>query len=423
MLDFQMHDCQFLTLFFFLSWRVIERSDVVVQIVDARNPLLFRCQDLERYVSEIDSSKKQLLLVNKADFLSDHMRKCWADHFESIGVRYAFCSAMIDNSRIREEKEKAQEESPYESDEKETKIPVTIARKKEYFDRYRILATYEVMDLFRSIYFDFDDSKDDNRSIVVGLVGYPNVGKSSTINALCGEKRVGVAAMPGKTRHFQTIVLGNLTLCDCPGLVFPTFMNTKAGLICNGILPIDRMRDCIGPVQWLCNRVAGKQLEETYSIKLNGKERGLSAHHVLEEYARMRGFMAASGRPDEARGSRVILKDFNKGKILYCHPPPNLSEEQREYFFNSMEKTSIIHLTEEETAENERRELTNDNIMHQMLKKDHGSSSGPVEHSGMAGKKLSRREKARAKANAKKGMELGQKYRRTQQIGGYEIEE
>jgi len=38
---------------------------------------------------------------------------------------------------------------------------------------------------------------------VVGFVGYPNVGKSSTINVLCGQKRVAVAATPGKTKHFQ----------------------------------------------------------------------------------------------------------------------------------------------------------------------------------------------------------------------------
>jgi len=38
--------------------------------------------------------------------------------------------------------------------------------------------------------------------LMVGMIGYPNVGKSSLINVLCGRKRVGVAAMPGKTKHF-----------------------------------------------------------------------------------------------------------------------------------------------------------------------------------------------------------------------------
>ena len=46
-------------------WRVIERSDLVVQIVDARNPLLFRSEDLEKYVKEVDPRKNNLLLVNK----------------------------------------------------------------------------------------------------------------------------------------------------------------------------------------------------------------------------------------------------------------------------------------------------------------------------------------------------------------------
>ena len=38
---------------------------------------------------------------------------------------------------------------------------------------------------------------------VVGMVGYPNVGKSSTINALYQDKKVSVSATPGKTKHFQ----------------------------------------------------------------------------------------------------------------------------------------------------------------------------------------------------------------------------
>ena len=39
--------------------------------------------------------------------------------------------------------------------------------------------------------------------LVVGLTGYPNVGKSSTINALFGSKKTAVAPTPGKTKHFQ----------------------------------------------------------------------------------------------------------------------------------------------------------------------------------------------------------------------------
>lgn len=47
-----------------------------------------------------------------------------------------------------------------------------------------------------------EKKKDPGNRLMVGTVGYPNVGKSSVINVLCGMKRVGVAAMPGKTKHF-----------------------------------------------------------------------------------------------------------------------------------------------------------------------------------------------------------------------------
>lgn len=70
---------------------------------------------------------------------------------------------------------------------------------------------------------------------MVGLTGYPNVGKSSTINALFGAKKTAVAATPGKTKHFQTLnVTPALTLCDCPGLVLPTYAASKADLVAAG---------------------------------------------------------------------------------------------------------------------------------------------------------------------------------------------
>jgi large subunit GTPase 1 len=65
--------------------------------------------------------------------------------------------------------------------------------------------------------------------IEIGMVGYPNVGKSSVINAVFGKKKVAVASMPGKTKHFQTLPLTDaVTLCDCPGLVFPRISSSEA---------------------------------------------------------------------------------------------------------------------------------------------------------------------------------------------------
>lgn len=81
-------------------WRVCERSDLVIQIVDARNPLLYYTRDLMKYVSELQPAKKMILLVNKADFLTEYQRLVWAQYFTAIGVRFVFYSAFIEQSKL-----------------------------------------------------------------------------------------------------------------------------------------------------------------------------------------------------------------------------------------------------------------------------------------------------------------------------------
>lgn len=100
-------------------WRVIERSQLVVQIVDARNPLLFRSADLEKYVQEVDPRKKNLLLINKADFLTERQRKAWADYFDSKDIRYTFFSATLAAKQQEEERLRQQEKEYKESIEKD----------------------------------------------------------------------------------------------------------------------------------------------------------------------------------------------------------------------------------------------------------------------------------------------------------------
>lgn len=90
-------------------WRVVERSDLVVQIVDARNPLLFMCTDVATYVLENDDRKKNLLLVNKADMLSETQRLAWANYFIENGIQYRFFSAALAKKLQDEDKARASE--------------------------------------------------------------------------------------------------------------------------------------------------------------------------------------------------------------------------------------------------------------------------------------------------------------------------
>ncbi|WEW56597.1 hypothetical protein PRK78_002044 [Emydomyces testavorans] len=339
-------------------WRVIERSDLIVQIVDARNPLLFRSEDLEKYVKEVDPKKGNLLLVNKADMMTPHQRELWAAYFESQGISYKFFSAALAKERNEatvdeDADETASEmlnvakrarqinlddlEANVESDEEDEEsdesggvpLPVELSE-----SRTRILTVDELESLFLETAptpdSQSDDSEESRKITTIGLVGYPNVGKSSTINALLGAKKVSVSATPGKTKHFQTLHLSpSLVLCDCPGLVFPNFATTKGELVVNGVLPIDQLREYTGPAGLVAQRIPKHFLEAIYGMKIymrpteEGGTGVPTASEILRAYARARGFATTGqGQPDESRAARYILKDYVNGKLLYCHPPP-----------------------------------------------------------------------------------------------------
>ncbi|KAJ3292675.1 hypothetical protein HK104_005116 [Borealophlyctis nickersoniae] len=365
-------------------WRVIERSDLIVQIVDARNPDLFRSTDLESYVKEVDERKKNLLLVNKADMLTAEQRTLWADYFEKHGIRYTFFSAAL----AREKLDKEEEERRAKEEEAERKLVGSDGREQtddvdeedgedeedegseegleegaenvekadteegdgtavgageaqsdggletaDEPERIRILGALELIDMFTSECPTSLRTDDPKAKVTIGFVGYPNVGKSSTLNALVGAKRVAVASTPGKTKHFQTIHLSDsIVLCDCPGLVFPSFATTKAEMVCNGVLPIDQLREFTGPAELVAKRIPKEVLEGTYGIKIktrDGEGREVSrlptGEELLKAYAISRGFTKSSqGNPDEARAARYVLKDYVNGKLLFAHPPSGI---------------------------------------------------------------------------------------------------
>lgn len=439
-------------------WRVLERSDLVVQIVDSRDPLLFRSPDLEKYVDEFPEHKLSLMLMNKADLLSEKQREMWAAYFKKLGIRVLFFSARVEMLKIEKELADEQEEiarqmemlNPYRRDDDESaeedeedgeddeETEATTA--KGVFDEERLKKLLhgqsadgdeeEVDDLSRlaanrsankSVYsaapkatakvaiveeesekerrkkdlaadiaaslakkeFDAHTIQDVDTSleavsgkiftrtelfdyfyhyvrrelgpkekVTVGMVGYPNVGKSSTVNVLAEKKKVAVSATPGKTKHFQTLQIhDNITLCDCPGLVFPTFMSSKAEMFCNGLLRIAEMRECIGPTSIVTSMMPRREFEYVYGIHLpktidptsviagnDGKvyapKAKLTPQQLLGTYADLRGFYITAGKPDHFKAARLVLNDFVDGKLLFCRAPPDAVQKD----FNKLTK-------------------------------------------------------------------------------------
>lgn len=364
-------------------WRVIERSDLVVQIVDARNPLLFMCSDLDMFVKEEEVSRggtqiPLLLLLNKADLLTEAQRSIWLSYFNSVGILCIFYSANMQNPLINQsEIEKpvdtnvTEESSSFKKDslnfqqtimdpleEKIGYIGNDISQessKTSYIlsmmtNSTRIISPKELLGLFEKL------RGDTTELFNVGLVGYPNVGKSSTINSILNAKKVRVGATPGKTKHLQTIFVdevdqnskepleGGSSLClvDCPGLIFPNFAATRAELVVNGILPIDQLRDFTTPCDLVAFRIPRQILQSCYgSLPLPGEgecnTRPPTGRELICSFINSRGMSDS----EYSKVARIILKDYVSGtRLLYVHPPPgqpefNVIEENRPFEFKS----------------------------------------------------------------------------------------
>lgn len=360
-------------------WRTVERADVIVQIVDARDPLAYRSSDLEQYVHEQSDlylqlaeeeeqpqrarTKVNLLLLNKADLLTETQRAMWSKYFAQLGVKHAFFSASVEQDKLNALRRAHQEgllddsSASEDSDEDSSDDSDTDHHQQHnnnttaesthtaniQCDTSRVLTRDELLSLLLSEFRSVNDTApvSDSTPLTIGMVGYPNVGKSSTINVLCGDKRVAVSATPGKTKHFQTLPLADrsdVLLCDCPGLVFPSLQISRAHMVLNGILRIDELRDHAPSVQLLCKLIGRKRLEEFYAIVLPlpspdeldyDPERAPFHYELLGTYGRQRGFLTINGaKPDLSKAARIVLKDFVTGRLLYCHPPPGVSESE-----------------------------------------------------------------------------------------------
>lgn len=167
-----------------------------------------------------------------------------------------------------------------------------------------------------------------NGVLTVGCVGFPNVGKSSLMNALMGRKVVSVSKTPGHTKHFQTIFLTNtVRLCDCPGLVFPT-STPRPFQVLMGSYPIAQLRVPMAAVKYLAERVDLKKLLNLTHPEGN-TDNVWSAVNICEAWAIKRGFLTAkAARPDSNRAANSILRMALEGQITLFTVPPNFYEKE-----------------------------------------------------------------------------------------------
>ena len=299
-------------------WKIIELSDVVVQVVDARDPLFYQSSDLAEYVKEVDENKESVLLLNKADLLSQEQRQQWSEYFQQSDTKALFFSATMEE---------------YEEGQDEQNIG---------FGSHQILNPRQVLEVMKNVM--------PKETVTVGFTGYPNVGKSSTINRFLTSKKLKVSATPGKTKHFQThLVGGSCVFIDGPGLVIPNLNMNRATMVLGGILPIDNLIEYMPPMEIILKKIPLAHLLHTYGIVkscvLTAKksDRKLSpAMLFLNSFGLMRGLVKTGGQPDQSRAARIVLKDFVEGtKLVFCQAPPNVDQNEFGRFVTDCDKDIV----------------------------------------------------------------------------------
>ncbi|CCD27467.1 putative GTPase NOG2 NDAI_0K02760 [Naumovozyma dairenensis CBS 421] len=280
-------------------YKVIDSSDVVIHVLDARDPMGTRRKSVEEYMTKETPHKHLIYVLNKCDLVPTWVAAAWVKHLSKERPTLAF-HASITNS----------------------------------------FGKGSLIQLLRQ----FSQLHSDRKQISVGFIGYPNTGKSSIINTLRKKKVCQVAPIPGETKVWQYITLmKRIFLIDCPGIVPPSTKDSEEDILFRGVVRVEHVSNPEQFIPGVLKRCQVKHLERTYEIS-GWKD----ATEFIEMLARKQGRLLKGGEPDESGVSKQILNDFNRGKIPWFVIPPEKETKEEE---DDDKKKSGVKRKAEDTAE------------------------------------------------------------------------
>ncbi|KAF6258820.1 NUC091 domain-containing protein [Scenedesmus sp. NREL 46B-D3] len=258
-------------------YKVLDSSDVVIQVLDARDPEGTRCRFLEQHIRKNARHKHLLLLLNKCDLVPAWVTKRWLHTLSREYPTLAF-HASITNP----------------------------------FGKGALLSLLRQLARLRS----------DKQAISVGFIGYPNVGKSSVINALRTKKVCKTAPVPGETKVWQYITLmKRIFLIDCPGVVYHRTNDSESDAVLKGVVRVEGLEDATQHVQAVLDRIKPEYLRRAYKLQAWDDH-----EDFLAQLARTTGKLLKGGDPDLNTAARIVLYDWQRGKIPFYTLPPGYSE-------------------------------------------------------------------------------------------------
>ncbi|KAF9650422.1 P-loop containing nucleoside triphosphate hydrolase protein [Thelephora ganbajun] len=265
--------------------RVIDESDIILLVMDARDPEGCRSRLVEEEVRRRESEGKKLVFVlNKVDLVPKGNAQAWLRYLRHSTPTLPFRSAS----------------SHQRTNLSSTTAPALV----------RLLKAYK---------------PSSSQSVTVGVVGYPNVGKSSLINSLKRAKVCSVAAQPGHTKGLQTIQLERgIKIVDSPGVVFDDDdfdyggkSKKKDTVLLRNAIKVEDVEDPIALVEQILSRTDHELLKKIYNLPQ--VEETLK---FLTMIALTTGRLLKGGTPDILAAARQVLTDWNREKIPYMSTPP-----------------------------------------------------------------------------------------------------
>ncbi|MFW9994617.1 MAG: GTPase [Candidatus Odinarchaeota archaeon] len=253
-----------------LVYKMIVETDITVEVLDARFPDLSRCRNIEKFVRS--KNKPLLFCMNKCDLVPQEILEQWKKILSSEAITvYVSTREHLGTSMIRKE-------------------------------------------LFRAA------KKKKGSPIRSCLIGLPNTGKSSLINVLAGRHSARVSPRPGYTRSLQYVRISpQLLMVDTPG-ISPVDSYSVEEKMFLGAISADKEPDIDIIAGYFIQRIYENSPE---SIKeyLDFEPDISDPEEVLGQLALKRGKLLSGGIPDIQTVSKILIKDFQQGKIPYCESP------------------------------------------------------------------------------------------------------
>ena len=279
--------------------KVIEAADVILEVIDARDPLGSRCKEVEDAVV-LAGGKRLVLVLNKADLVPRDNLLAWVSYLRHEHPTIAFKASTQNQARLGQ-------------------ANIDLKSSDAVIHTSKCVGA----DTLMSLLGNYCRNKDVKTSIRVGVVGMPNVGKSSLINSLKRSRACQTGATPGVTKTMQEVQLDSkIKLLDSPGLVLAAGNMSDASVALRNAIKVETLEDPVTPVVAIIARVPRPHLMLHYGVSTFS-----DTAEFLAKLAISTGKLKKGGVPDRNLAARIVLNDWNSGKIKYFTHPPEVKTE------------------------------------------------------------------------------------------------